>query len=190
MSVYLLDSNNNQLLSSEEPDASESESVVLTRINSSSSMEVTSPLGLSFCALSQRDVPLSLVVTGKHQEKSAATVGEPTKKRRQIDDGPNASDACSLKILTLDEVAWHDTVDDCWIVVYDYVYDVTGFVNAHPGGEDVLLEYAGRDATLAFVGTGHSKSATRIMEKYLVGELPPSERIFRTSNGIKIANFA
>ncbi|KAJ8683532.1 hypothetical protein QAD02_019324 [Eretmocerus hayati] len=94
-----------------------------------------------------------------------------------------------LPIISLAEVAWHDTSEDCWIVIYDYVYDCTNFMKNHPGGHDVLLEHAGRDATLSFIGTGHSKIAKRLLEKFLIGELPISERIFRVPNGIKIGDF-
>ena len=48
----------------------------------------------------------------------------------------------------------------------------------HPGGEDVLLEYAGRDATVAFRGVGHSEAAIKEMDDYVVGILPTEERIF------------
>ncbi|XP_076647618.1 cytochrome b5 isoform X1 [Halictus rubicundus] len=95
----------------------------------------------------------------------------------------------NLKTINLDEVAWHDTADSCWIVIHDFVYDCTDFLNNHPGGSDVILEYAGRDATLAFIGTGHSKAARLSMERYLIGELPPEERIFRIPNGLKVAGF-
>ncbi|XP_034176545.1 uncharacterized protein LOC117602514 isoform X1 [Osmia lignaria lignaria] len=94
-----------------------------------------------------------------------------------------------LKIINLDEVAWHDTADNCWIVVHDFVYDCTDFLKNHPGGSDVVLEYAGRDATLAFIGTGHSSAARLSLERYLIGELPPEERIFRVPNGVKIVEF-
>ncbi|XP_051169565.1 uncharacterized protein LOC127286940 [Leptopilina boulardi] len=94
-----------------------------------------------------------------------------------------------LRSISLDEVAWHDTLDDCWLIIYDYVYDCTDFVKNHPGGQDILLEYAGRDATLAFIGTGHSKVAKQILERYLIGELPLSERIFRTPDGVRIVDF-
>lgn len=33
------------------------------------------------------------------------------------------------KTITLDEVAWHDTPGDCWIIVYDRVYDITDFLD-------------------------------------------------------------
>lgn len=32
------------------------------------------------------------------------------------------------RIIDLAEVANHDTLDDCWIVLYDRVYDVTEFL--------------------------------------------------------------
>lgn len=44
------------------------------------------------------------------------------------------------------------------------------------------MDYAGRDATIAFHGTGHSKGAISMLDDYLIGELPEPERIFRTEN--------
>ena len=92
-----------------------------------------------------------------------------------------------LRTINLNEVAWHDTVDSCWIVIRDFVYDCTDFLKSHPGGSDVILEYAGRDATLAFIGTGHSSAAIHSLKRYLIGELPVEERIFRVPNGLKIS---
>lgn len=31
--------------------------------------------------------------------------------------------------ITLEEVSWHDNSSDCWIVIYDRVYDITDFLN-------------------------------------------------------------
>ncbi|XP_015115426.1 cytochrome b5-like [Diachasma alloeum] len=84
----------------------------------------------------------------------------------------------SERIISLNQLSRHDRHDDCWIAVYDRVYDCTEFIAKHPGGQDVILEYAGRDATLAFVGSGHSAEATAILQDYLVGQLPPNERLF------------
>ncbi|XP_061398059.1 uncharacterized protein LOC133333785 [Musca vetustissima] len=88
----------------------------------------------------------------------------------------------SLPEISLDAVAQHDDYSDCWVVIYDRVYDVTTFLQDHPGGADVIMDYAGRDATLAFHGTGHSRDAIEQMRDYLIGELPEKERIFRTAN--------
>ncbi|KAH8409460.1 hypothetical protein KR222_005907 [Zaprionus bogoriensis] len=82
--------------------------------------------------------------------------------------------------ITLEQVAQHDSFDDCWIVIYDRVYDVTSFLREHPGGDDVIMDHAGRDATIAFHGTGHSRHAVEQMRHFLIGELPPEECIFRT----------
>lgn len=32
-----------------------------------------------------------------------------------------------LHQISLSEVAEHDTIEDCWIVIYDRVYDITNF---------------------------------------------------------------
>jgi cytochrome b involved in lipid metabolism len=57
------------------------------------------------------------------------------------------------------------------------------FCPQHPGGEEILLEYAGRDATLAFRGIGHGVALLQAMERYLLGVLPESERIYSTPGG-------
>lgn len=54
------------------------------------------------------------------------------------------------KTFTRDEVAKHKTEDDVWFIVDSKVYDVSEFVDAHPGGEAVLRQVAGTDATTAF----------------------------------------
>lgn len=56
----------------------------------------------------------------------------------------------SSKTFTRAEVAKHNTEDSLWFVVDSKVYDVTDFVDAHPGGESVLRQVAGRDATVDF----------------------------------------
>uniref|UniRef100_G1N8Z8 Cytochrome b5 type B n=1 Tax=Meleagris gallopavo TaxID=9103 RepID=G1N8Z8_MELGA len=43
----------------------------------------------------------------------------------------------------------------------------------HPGGEEVLLEQAGRDATESFEDVGHSTDAREMLKQYYIGELHP-----------------
>ncbi|KAF5303087.1 hypothetical protein FQR65_LT08418 [Abscondita terminalis] len=90
------------------------------------------------------------------------------------------------RFVTLKEVSFHDSSSDCWVVIYDRVYDVTKFLNEHPGGRDILLEYGGRDASWAFRSSGHSKSALYALKLYYVGELPEEERIFRKIGGYAV----
>lgn len=45
----------------------------------------------------------------------------------------------------------------------------------HPGGEEVLLEQAGKEASEAFEDVGHSTDARELMKKYRIGQLVESE---------------
>ncbi|KAK3369091.1 FMN-dependent dehydrogenase-domain-containing protein [Lasiosphaeria ovina] len=52
--------------------------------------------------------------------------------------------------LTGVEVAKHSSAKDCWVIVHGRAYDVTEFLPEHPGGQKVILKYAGGDATEEF----------------------------------------
>ncbi|KAG4940118.1 hypothetical protein AAZX31_16G019600 [Glycine max] len=75
------------------------------------------------------------------------------------------------KTFTFEEVAKHNHRKDCWIIVKGKVYDVTPFLDDHPGGDEVLVTATEKDATTDFEDIGHSDSATQMMEKYFVGEV-------------------
>ena len=62
------------------------------------------------------------------------------------------------------------------IILHDMVYDVSGFLNEHPGGEEILLDHEGKDGSDDFDDVGHSKDAFDLMQKYRVGEVVESER--------------
>merc|ERR1712212_555305 len=80
-----------------------------------------------------------------------------------------------LEMISLEEVSYHCTMEDGWMVIFDKVYNVTEYLESdkHPGGLDVMMDYLGYDATMAFRGVGHSKAALKTLEKFLVGILPP-----------------
>ncbi|KAH7660636.1 Cytochrome b5 domain-containing protein [Dioscorea alata] len=78
------------------------------------------------------------------------------------------------KLYSWKEVSKHNTSDDCWIVVDGKVYDVTKYLDDHPGGDDVLLSATGKDSTEEFEDAGHSKSARELMQEYFIGEIDSS----------------
>ncbi|XP_018051586.1 PREDICTED: cytochrome b5-like [Atta colombica] len=81
------------------------------------------------------------------------------------------------KLFTRAEVEKHtETSKDTWIIIHNNVYNVTSFLNEHPGGEEVLLEQNGQDATEAFEDIGHSTDARQMMESYKIGELVEVDR--------------
>ncbi|RDD37388.1 Cytochrome b5 [Trichoplax sp. H2] len=81
----------------------------------------------------------------------------------------------SPKTFTRSEVIEHDKSESLWLVVHNKVYDVTNFMVEHPGGEEILLEMAGKDATIAFEENGHSVDARALMGNYYVGNIEASE---------------
>ncbi|KAI8951239.1 FMN-dependent dehydrogenase-domain-containing protein [Xylaria longipes] len=52
--------------------------------------------------------------------------------------------------LSAQEIASHRSTSSCWIVVNGKVYDVTTYLNEHPGGAAILLKQGGTDATNEF----------------------------------------
>ncbi|KAK5075414.1 Cytochrome b2, mitochondrial precursor [Lithohypha guttulata] len=49
--------------------------------------------------------------------------------------------------LTGEEIAKHNSSESCWVIVNGKAYDVTEFLPEHPGGQKIILKYAGKDAT-------------------------------------------
>ena len=55
------------------------------------------------------------------------------------------------KSFTPAEVARHNTPDTGFYLIVDAaVYDVTSFLDEHPGGAKILKRYAGKDASRQF----------------------------------------
>ncbi|CAN3356997.1 cytochrome b5 [Diutina catenulata] len=72
---------------------------------------------------------------------------------------------------TAADVAKHNKVGDYWVIYNGEVYDVSRFVDEHPGGEEVIADVAGTDATEAFDDIGHSEEAHEIMVPLKIGTL-------------------
>jgi len=81
------------------------------------------------------------------------------------------------------EVQAHATEADCWTVVGGGVYDVTKYLDKHPGGKKLLARNAGKDSTQDFEALFHSSNARRILETYRVGTLEGS-----TPKGLAMPN--
>lgn len=81
----------------------------------------------------------------------------------------------TLQEYTYEEVAKHNTPEDCWIIINRKVYNAVSFLDDHPGGPAVITNCAGQDATRAFNDVGHTDSATKQLEDLLVGKLKDGE---------------
>jgi len=58
--------------------------------------------------------------------------------------------AATQPMLTMSDVAKHNTKEDCWVVLYGKAYDLTKFAKVHPGGAKLIQDAAGMDATALF----------------------------------------
>lgn len=84
-----------------------------------------------------------------------------------------ATSQVTQKNYTASEVATHNNSDSCWFIFDQNVYDVTNYINQHPGGSDLVTAYCGKDATIAFNNKGgkgqHSPKAQQMLAQYLLG---------------------
>jgi cytochrome b involved in lipid metabolism len=77
----------------------------------------------------------------------------------------------TVRVISNDELSKHSNNKDCWIAIHGVVIDITQFLNEHPGGPDVIVTVSGRDCTHEFEDIGHTDSARRAGDKYIVGRL-------------------
>jgi cytochrome b involved in lipid metabolism len=92
--------------------------------------------------------------------------------------------APSLPSYSSTEVARHHTACDAWIIIDGLVFDITRFLERHPGGSAILHSYLGRDVTRPFSQvSGHTTNAARrMLQALLIGRVDspaPSESSHR-----------
>ncbi|KAL1598883.1 fatty acid alpha-hydroxylase [Paraconiothyrium brasiliense] len=83
--------------------------------------------------------------------------------------------ARTLPTIPVADVQAHNTSKSCYVTIGVKVYDVTDFVDDHPGGGDLILEYGGKDVTAILKDEGshaHSEAAYDILDESLVGFMP------------------
>lgn len=85
--------------------------------------------------------------------------------------------------VTFEELKAHKDSKSLWVAIHDNVYDVTKFMEEHPGGEEVLLEQAGGYATNAFEEVGHSTDAKELMKTYLIGTMAEDSKEPKSPTG-------
>ncbi|BGP69163.1 hypothetical protein NBRC10513v2_002502 [Rhodotorula toruloides] len=81
------------------------------------------------------------------------------------------------KVITAEEVAKHNTAESAWVIIEGGVYDVTDFLEDHPGGKKVLLKGCGQDSTEKF----HSFHSRKVLDKtakpYLIGKVGEASKL-------------
>ncbi|KAI9144848.1 hypothetical protein BKA69DRAFT_1025109 [Paraphysoderma sedebokerense] len=78
----------------------------------------------------------------------------------------------NLRRLCEKEIALHNSAQSCWVTRNGRVYDVTQFIDDHPGGADLVLDWAGKDIKEIMedqLEHAHSDSAYELLEDYVIG---------------------
>lgn len=130
---------------------------------------------------------MALVVTGVtvlvgHSGAEAAWAGripsgQPSVAASPVPDSsaspaPSASKSTSAGTYSMAEVAKHAGASSCWTAINGNVYDLTKWVNQHPGGPQVILGICGKDGTAAFTAQhGGQKNPEQILKGFLLGPL-------------------
>lgn len=77
------------------------------------------------------------------------------------------------RTFTWSEIAEHGTADSSWVTFRDSVYDITEYLQMHPGGPKILIDKAGRDMSKDFE-IAHGSNNLRIesmLEPYKIGTI-------------------
>ncbi len=77
-------------------------------------------------------------------------------------------------VLSMTEVAKHNKLNDCWMLMGNKVYNITAYLPYHPGGAGAILPYCGKDGAAAFNGLPHSQNAANLLASYYLGDLNSS----------------
>ncbi|MFH1047515.1 MAG: cytochrome b5-like heme/steroid binding domain-containing protein [Patescibacteria group bacterium] len=118
-----------------------------------------------------------LLFSGCGQYSNPAPTAEQPTANEDVSVGDSIpGEAGKVMGYTLEQIAEHNTPDDCWFAISGKVYDVSGFGEKHAGGETVYAG-CGLDATELFEtrpmgsGTSHSERARGFMPNFEIGEL-------------------
>jgi 4-hydroxysphinganine ceramide fatty acyl 2-hydroxylase len=84
------------------------------------------------------------------------------------------------------EVAAHNTAKSCYVTLGNRVFDVTDFIDSHPGGGELVLEYGGKDITTILKDEAshtHSEAAYEVLDDSLVGFMATPKAVGTEAKG-------
>lgn len=77
-----------------------------------------------------------------------------------------------INTLTKDGVQTHNTAKSCWSIINGNIYDLTDWIDRHPGGSKVIVGLCGLDGSAAFTKQhGGQGEANQALDPYLLGAL-------------------
>ena len=84
----------------------------------------------------------------------------------------SATPAATTAGYTMAQVSANNSAKSCWAVVEGSVYNLTAWINSHPGGSGAILSLCGTEATSSFKGKhGNQSRPAAQLSGYLLGVL-------------------
>jgi cytochrome b involved in lipid metabolism len=91
------------------------------------------------------------------------------------DTGPKVSNLAGTITLTNSEIKTHNSKSDCWSIVNANVYNLTTYVQNHPGGASVIANICGKDGSKAFVNQHNTQGKpNNVLSSFLLGPVGAS----------------
>ncbi|POY76813.1 putative Nitrate reductase (NADH) [Rhodotorula taiwanensis] len=81
------------------------------------------------------------------------------------------------KAITAQEVSQHKSADSAWVIIDGNVYDVTEFLEDHPGGKKVLLKACGTDSSEKFWQFHSKKVLEKTAKPMMIGTVGESANL-------------
>ena len=69
----------------------------------------------------------------------------------------------------MNDILSHNKKDDCWVVIDNFVYDITEFLDIHPGGKRILISVSGGDVSDYFYELHKESILSEIGNDYKIG---------------------
>lgn len=83
--------------------------------------------------------------------------------------------------ITMRDVSGHSSSGDCYLAINGNVYDVSNYINQHPGGRRTITDRCGKEVTNIFARI-HSNRAWDILDNYKIGELDTAPEVKNSTN--------
>ncbi len=90
--------------------------------------------------------------------------------KNQLPDLVKSFKKGNIRSIDLKDFKQHSTYKSCWIIVNDYVYDVTNFIPQHPGGSDIISG-CGKDLSSLFSQGIHKDKGQDYLFTYKLGKI-------------------
>lgn len=94
----------------------------------------------------------------------------------------SSGDGFRLHYYTRSEIRRHNSESSAWIVAGDDVYDVTDYVEHHPGGKYSIMKKLGGNVDCTRDLLFHSKSGQKYWKQFLIGKVTKNP----SKNGLRV----